>query len=160
MIGLNVMSVICSVVKNVEVKYLQNGTTVGNFVVGWNNYSKGANERNEKACYIDVTLFGKQVDNLKQYLVKGARIGITGKLDQQSWNDQVGQKHTKHILIADSIQLLGGNSTSQQSQQQNGFQPNSQYQQNAQPQQYQQQQNGFQQGFGQNMSGFPEDVLF
>ena len=57
---------------------------------------------------------GKDCGNIKPYLHKGKQVAIDGYLDQQRW-EKDGKKFSKVVIVADSVQLLGGNENAQQS---------------------------------------------
>ena len=63
-------------------------TKVLNFSLAVND---GYGDR-KKSYFFDVVLFGKSAENLAPYLTKGTQIGVTGKLVQEKWQDQSGNK--------------------------------------------------------------------
>lgn len=65
----------------------------------------------EEASFFDVTVWGKQAENLKPYLTKGKQILVDGYLKQDRW-EKDGQKYSKVNIVADNIQLLGGKGSS------------------------------------------------
>lgn len=157
--------------------YTQNGMCIAKFSIAVNHSSKGQNGQYvEEADFFNVTMFGKYAETLKPFMTKGKQICVVGKLKQDRWTDQQGQNHTSVSIVADEVQLLGG-----QNQQQGGNyqqnQPQRNYQQQGGYQQYPQQsypqQNGYQaqpQSVAQPMiqqpqqsfadEGFPEDIPF
>jgi single-strand DNA-binding protein len=56
--------------------------------------------------YVDVTAFGKQAENCSEYLAKGRRIAVSGRLEYSEWTDSDGGKHSKHEVIADQVNFL------------------------------------------------------
>ena len=68
----------------------------------------------DKVSYFDVTVWGKTAENIRPYLHKGKQIAVDGYLDQQRW-EKDGVKYSKVVIIADNVQLLGGNENGQQS---------------------------------------------
>lgn len=60
----------------------------------------------DKPNFFDVKLFGPRAEALVQYLAKGKRIGIDGRLDWSSWEAQDGSKRSKVEVVAFDIQLL------------------------------------------------------
>ena|SRR5689334_13478858 len=56
--------------------------------------------------YVDVTAFGKLADNCSEYLAKGRRISVSGRLEYSEWTDSDGGKHSKHEVIADQVDFL------------------------------------------------------
>ena len=70
----------------------------------------------DKVSYLDVTVWGKTAENINPYLHKGKQIAVDGYLDQQRW-EKDGVKYSKVVIIADNVQLLGGNESAPQAQQ-------------------------------------------
>ena len=56
--------------------------------------------------YVDVTVFGKLADNCSEYLAKGRRIAVAGRLEYSEWSDSDGGKHSKHEVIGDQVDFL------------------------------------------------------
>lgn len=73
---------------------------------------------NEKTYFIDVTLWGKQATFANDYLAKGSNVLVTGKLQQDSWEDGDGNKRNKIFINAFHIQGIGGRKQEDQPAQQ------------------------------------------
>lgn len=72
------------------------------------NRSIKKNEKwEDEVSYFDVTIWGKTAESLKDKLVKGKQIAVTGYLKQDRW-EKDGKKQSKLNIIAESVQLLGG----------------------------------------------------
>jgi len=56
-----------------------------------------------KTLFIDVLCFGKAAENLFESVAKGDSVVVTGKLEQNEWTDQEGNKRTAYRILADSI---------------------------------------------------------
>ena len=97
-----------------ELGYTTGGTARLNLSIAVNRSEKRGGEWADKVSFFDVTVWGKTAENIKPYLHKGKQIAIDGYLDQQRW-EKDGQKFSKVVIIADSVQLLGGNENGQQS---------------------------------------------
>ena len=78
-----------------------NDTIVGRFTVAVN---EGYGE-NKKATFIPITIFNKMVENLEEYLIKGTKVNIVGKLDIKNEETEEGYK-TYVTVIGEEIQLL------------------------------------------------------
>lgn len=61
----------------------------------------------QEVCYIDVTVWGPQADNCRQYLQKGRPILVEGRLKYDTWKDAEGQQRQKHSIVGDSVVFLG-----------------------------------------------------
>jgi len=103
MSDLNRVTVIGRLAKDAELKSTPSGHAVSKFTVAVNRYSKGESE----ASFFDVNLWGKQAESLSQYLTKGKAVGIDGELRQERWR-QDGQNRSRVLIVASSVQLLGG----------------------------------------------------
>ncbi len=61
----------------------------------------------EEVLFIDIVAFGKTAEIMGEYVVKGTPLLVDGRLSMNSW-EQDGQRRTKHEVIIDSMQMLGG----------------------------------------------------
>ena len=94
--------------------YTPGGTARLNLSIAVNRSEKRNGAWQDKVSYLDVTVWGKTAENIRPYLHKGKQIAIDGYLDQQRW-EKDGVKYSKVVIIADNVQLLGGNENGQQS---------------------------------------------
>lgn len=78
-----------------------NDTIVGRFTIAVN---EGYGE-NKKTTFIPVTIFNKTVENLEEYLIKGTKVNICGKLDIKNEETEDGYK-TYVSVLANEVQLL------------------------------------------------------
>ena len=96
--------------------YTTGGTARLNLSIAVNRSEKRNGAWQDKVSYFDVTVWGKTAENIRPYLHKGKQIAVDGYLDQQRW-EKDGVKYSKVVIIADSVQLLGGNESAPQAQQ-------------------------------------------
>lgn len=61
----------------------------------------------DEVSYFDVTVWGKQAENLKPYLHKGTGLIVEGYLKQDRW-EKDGKKNSRVYIVANSVQLAGG----------------------------------------------------
>ncbi len=88
-----------------ELKRTQSDIPVVNFQVAVNRpYSRS--EADQQTDFIRVVAWRRQAETLAQYVRKGALIGIDGRLQSNSFEDQTGQRRTTIEVLADSIQFL------------------------------------------------------
>ena len=64
------------------------------------------NGEQQAPVYVDVTVFGKLAENCAEYLAKGRRVAVSGRLEYSEWTDADGGKHSKHEVIADQVDFL------------------------------------------------------
>ena len=56
--------------------------------------------------FVDCTLFGTRGEKLAQYLAKGSKVAVEGKLRYRSWNDQqTGQKRSALEVVVDELEI-------------------------------------------------------
>ena len=94
--------------------YTTGGTARLNLSIAVNRSVKKNGAWTDSVSFFDVTVWGKTAENIKSYLHKGKQIAVDGYLDQQRW-EKDGVKYSKVVIIADNVQLLGGNENGQQS---------------------------------------------
>ena len=93
--------------KDMDVKIIKgktkksDDTIVGRFTLAVN---EGYGD-NKKTTFIPITIFNKTVENLEEYLIKGTKVNIVGKLDIQNVETEEGYK-TYVSVISNEIQLL------------------------------------------------------
>lgn len=56
--------------------------------------------------YVDVTVFGQRGQSLSQYLSKGSKLAVEGKLRWSEWESQQGEKRSKLEVVADDIEFM------------------------------------------------------
>lgn len=56
--------------------------------------------------FVDCTMFGSRADALSQYLSKGTKVAIEGKLRWSSWESQQGEKRSKLEVVIDEIEFM------------------------------------------------------
>ncbi|MBU1076117.1 MAG: single-stranded DNA-binding protein [Spirochaetes bacterium] len=107
MSDVNTVVVVGRLVEKPIIKYGASGTAVTNLRIANNTYSK-TSESKTKVNFFTVVVFGKQAENCEKYLDKGRQVIINGRLDQNSWEDNNGNKRSTVRVIANSVQFIGG----------------------------------------------------
>lgn len=90
--------------------YTQGGTCAATLSVAVNASRKNPDGTwGEEVSFFDVKLFGKRAEGLKQYLLKGTKVAVLGRLRQERWADkQTGAQRSRISVIAEDLQLIGG----------------------------------------------------
>src|SRR5574344_2733057 len=113
--GTNIVAVVGRLTRDAEIKYPGAGMAIASCAVAVSTGRKQPDGSwTDETNFFDVTLLGKAAESLKAYLLKGKQIAVTGHLKQDRWEKE-GQKYSKVVIVADSVQLLGGNENGQQS---------------------------------------------
>ena len=107
-----------------ELRYTSAGITVCKFRLAVNRIFK--NEGEQQADFINCIAWRKQAENLANYMRKGSLVGIDGRIQTGSYEDQDGKKVFYTEVVAESIQFLESKNTSNSTQNQfsSSSQPN------------------------------------
>jgi len=148
----NKIILVGNLTRDIELRYSQAGMGIANTAIATSHKFTQNGEKKEEVCFVDITFFGRSAEVANQYLRKGSKILVEGRLKLDSWVDQNGQKRSKHSVTVATMQMLdskgdnqaGGYNANQaaptQGQQQSYQQPAQQQQQSYQQPAQQQQQ--------------------
>ena len=90
-----------------QARQTQTGTYVLNVRLATNERRKVSEEWQDHTEWHDVVIFGKRAEGLAKFLYKGMKIGVEGRLQTDTWEDQqTGVKRWRTQVIADDIELL------------------------------------------------------
>lgn len=114
------MNSICLVgrlTKNVELRYTPSNVAVATFTLAVNRTFKNENGDRE-ADFINCVMWRQQAEHLANWAKKGALIGVTGRIQTRSYDNQQGQRVYVTEVVAEQFQLLESrNSQGQQGNQ-------------------------------------------
>lgn len=94
--------------KDAELRQLQN-TTVANYSVAISERFTKNGEKTEKTTWMAVSSFGKGAEFAGNYLKKGMRIMVEGKIEVQQWTDSNGITRDRVAVIAENVEILESN---------------------------------------------------
>jgi len=98
----NTVTVVGNVVRDPELAYTQSQTAVVRMSVAHNRPPRSDGHKFEPS-FFDVSVFGKQAENVAESVRKGARVVVFGSIRQQRWTSQDGQPRTKVEILADEV---------------------------------------------------------
>tara|TARA_B100000902_G_scaffold384122_1_gene423878 strand:- start:14 stop:436 length:423 start_codon:yes stop_codon:yes gene_type:complete len=106
--GLNKVLILGNLGADPDIKYTQAGSPVANLSVAtsesWKD--KTTNEKVEKVEWHRVVVFGRLAEIAEQYLKKGSKIFVEGKLQTRDWEDSEGKKRYTTEVIAREMTML------------------------------------------------------
>jgi single-strand DNA-binding protein len=107
MASLNAVCLLGHLTRNPEVRYSANGTPVAALGLAVNHRIKrGDDSWQDEPCFVDVVVFGNQAEACATYLNKGDPVLLEGRLRYRTWEDQQGNKRSKHEVMAFRVQFL------------------------------------------------------
>ena len=106
MSGVNKVILVGNLGNDPEVKTTNSGSTLANFSVATSERWTKDGERQEKTEWHRVTAFGKLAEIVGQYVTKGSKVYIEGKIQTRSWETDSGEKRYATEIIARDLQML------------------------------------------------------
>lgn len=110
--------------KDIDLKFTESGTAVGNFTLAVNRIFK--NEQGEReADFINCVIWRKAAENLAQFTQKGSQIGIDGRIQTRNYENNQGQRVYVTEVVVNNFHLLESKPKGDNQQGSQGFeQPN------------------------------------
>ncbi len=125
MAGVNKVIIVGNLGQDPEVRFMTNGDPVANITVAtsesWKDKQTG--EQKDKTEWHRVVIFGKLAEITGQYLKKGSKVYLEGKLQTRKWTNQQGQdQYTTEIVLQGYNGVMHMLDGKQQGQQQGSYQ--------------------------------------
>lgn len=112
----NKIILVGNLTRDIELKYAQGGSAIANTAIATSRKFTVNGEKKEETCFVDITFFGRSGEVANQYLRKGSKILVEGRLKFDQWVDQAsGQKRSKHSVIVETMQMLDSRGETSQS---------------------------------------------
>jgi single-strand DNA-binding protein len=107
MAGLNKVMLIGNVGKDPEMRYTANGKAVTSFRIACSRtFASNEGERREETDWFDVVTWDKLAELCSQFLQKGSKAYVEGRLQTRSWEGQDGQKRYRTEVVAQTVLFL------------------------------------------------------
>jgi single-strand DNA-binding protein len=104
----NKIVLVGNLTRDVELRYSTNGSAIAKSAIATSRKFTVNGEKKEEVCFVDITFFGRSGEVANQYLRKGSKVLIEGRLNFEQWvSESDGQKRSKHSVIVESMQMLG-----------------------------------------------------
>src|SRR5262249_2954069 len=107
MASYNRVILVGNLTRDPELRYIPSGTAVSDIGLAVNDRIKRGDQWVDETTFVDVTLWGRTAEIANEYLSKGSRGLIEGRLKLDRW-EKDGQKHSKLRVTAEKMQMLGG----------------------------------------------------
>ncbi|WP_447527383.1 single-stranded DNA-binding protein [Vreelandella sp. TE19] len=106
--GINKVILIGNLGQDPEVRFTPSGTAVANLNLAtsdtWTDRQSG--QRQERTEWHRIVLFNKTAEIAQQYLKKGSKVYVEGRLQTRKWQDQNGQDRFSTEVVANDMQML------------------------------------------------------
>ncbi|MGH9064322.1 MAG: single-stranded DNA-binding protein [Acidimicrobiales bacterium] len=101
----NSITVVGNITRDPELRFTPTGQATTTFGVAVNRrwQNRQTQEWEESTSFFDVVCWREMAENASESLHKGARVVVTGRLDQRSWETSDGERRSKVEIVADEI---------------------------------------------------------
>lgn len=118
----NKVVLVGNLTRDVEIRYSQSGSAIGNVGIATSRKWKSqTGEQKDEVMFIDLTFFGRTAEIANQYLRKGSKVLVDGRLQFQQWTAQDGSKRSKHAITVENLQMLDSKADSMNPNNNNGY---------------------------------------
>ena len=108
---MNKVFLIGRLTRDPELRYTGNNTAVASFSIAVNrSFTNQQGER--EADFINIVVWRKQAENVKNYLSQGSQVAVEGRLQTRNYEDKDGQKRYVTEVVADNVEFLGSKNSS------------------------------------------------
>ena len=105
--SVNHVMVLGNLTRDPELRYTPSGTAVCQLGVALNRrWRDQAGELQQEVTFVDVTVWSKQAETVAQYLTKGRAVAIEGRLQQDTWETEGGERRSRLKVVAQRVTFL------------------------------------------------------
>jgi single-strand DNA-binding protein len=100
----NTVTVVGNLTREPELRYTPSGAAVVKFGLAVNrSYNNRSGEKVEQTDFFDVTAWRELGENIAESLTVGSRVIVTGRMQQDRWENDGGEKRSKIFIVADEV---------------------------------------------------------
>ena len=110
----NKVVLIGNLTRDIELRYLPSGAAVAKGAIATSySYKTSTGEKKDEVCFLDFNIFNRSAEIANQYLRKGSKVLLEGRLVFEQWTAQDGSSRSKHSLRVDNMKMLDTKADSQ-----------------------------------------------
>lgn len=103
----NKVVMIGNLTRDIELRYLPSGAAIAKSAIATSyKYKTSTGEQKDEVCFLDFNIFGRSAEIANQYLKKGSKVLLEGRLVLEQWTGQDGSNRSKHSLRVDTMKML------------------------------------------------------
>ncbi len=110
----NKIVMVGNLTRDIELRYMPNGSALAKSAIATSHrYKSQTGEQKEEVCFLDFNIFGRSAEVANQYLRKGSKVLLEGRLVFEQWTAQDGSNRSRHALRVDTMKMLDSKADSQ-----------------------------------------------
>lgn len=114
---MNVVALVGRLTRDPELRNTPSGQSVGSFSLAVDRAGDKEDDGSFGTGFFDVTVWGKQAENVATYLAKGRQCAVQGELRHHRWEAQDGTKRSRVEINAFRVTFIGGREETQEDEQ-------------------------------------------
>ena len=108
----NRVIMIGNLTRDIELKYTTGGAALAKGAIATSyKYKTTTGEQKDEVCFLEFSIVGKTAEIANQYLRKGSKVMLEGRLQFEQWTAQDGSARNRHTLRVENMKMLGSNNT-------------------------------------------------
>ena len=128
----NKVIMVGNLTRDIELRYLPSGSAIAKSAVATSyKYKSSTGEQKDEVCFLDFNIFGRSAEVANQYLKKGSKVLLEGRLVFEQWTAQDGSTRSRHSLRVDTMKMLDTKGDSGFAGEAQGYNPQGSYNQPA-----------------------------
>jgi single-strand DNA-binding protein len=104
--SINRVVLVWRLTRDPELRGLPSGVSVCSVRIACNSSRRDGDGYTEKPNFFDVSIYGASAESVSQYMRKGSRVAVDGRLEWREWETADQQKRQAVSVVADTIQFL------------------------------------------------------
>lgn len=109
----NKVVMVGNLTRDIELRYLPSGSAIAKSAIATSyKYKTSTGEQKDEVCFLDFNIFGRSAEVANQYLRKGSKVLLEGRLVFEQWVAQDGTNRNRHSLRVDTMKMLDSKSDS------------------------------------------------
>ena len=110
----NKVIMVGNLTRDIELRYLPSGSAIAKSAVATSyKYKSSTGEQKDEVCFLDFNIFGRSAEVANQYLKKGSKVLLEGRLVLEQWTDKDGNNRSKHSLRVDEMKMMDSKNNEQ-----------------------------------------------
>ncbi|WP_270985589.1 single-stranded DNA-binding protein [Campylobacter helveticus] len=102
----NKITILGNLTKDVKLTATQSGASMVLNTIASSHKKVVNKEIKEETCFLDIVVFGKMAENMNQYLHKGSKVFVEGRVTQDTWQDKEGKNRYSYKVIVETMKFL------------------------------------------------------
>ncbi|RME84877.1 MAG: single-stranded DNA-binding protein, partial [Planctomycetota bacterium] len=104
-----------------ESRQTTNGRDISRFFLALNRYYRNQEgEKVEETSFVEIEVFGRTASLCNEYLFKGKRVAVKGRIRQKRWEDSKGERRSRICIVADEVEFLSPKTNGKKKSEGNG----------------------------------------